>query len=323
MNKQGAELAAVTVFLLMTLAGALRGGAQNLRFTSLDVPKAISTHVRGVDSEGTVVGFYVDQSKKSHGFLRSPQGELTFPIDYVNKSVPVAGTVINKIDPQGETLIGWWSDSASVLHGLVMDRRRNTSVSFDFPATGVVATIPHGINKSGEITGAYTDSSEHSHGFVANVSCLSKPTCYQSIDFPKQQDTELGGVNDKGEIVGEYSEAEGRTVSFLLKGGKFSVLRISSPQVHARAINNLGQIVGSYISASQAAAKEPKSTPDKGSGSSHGFLLPPTGDLRNIDFPGVDTQETGIGAINDSGTIVGHYNSRDSVSHGFVAVPNN
>src|ERR1700752_4100984 len=87
MNKQGAGLAAATAFLLIPLAGALRGGSQNLRFTSLDVPKAISTHVRGVDSEGTVVGFYIDQSKKSHGFLRSPQGELTFPIDYVNKSV--------------------------------------------------------------------------------------------------------------------------------------------------------------------------------------------------------------------------------------------
>jgi hypothetical protein len=30
-------------------------------------------------------------------------------------------------------------------------------------------------------------------------------------------------VNDKSEIVGEYSEAEGQAISFLLKGSNFSI----------------------------------------------------------------------------------------------------
>jgi probable HAF family extracellular repeat protein len=38
-------------------------------FTSVDFPGATATNVRGINTDGTVVGFYVDAAGKTHGFL--------------------------------------------------------------------------------------------------------------------------------------------------------------------------------------------------------------------------------------------------------------
>src|ERR1035441_1287498 len=61
-----------------------------------------------------------------------------------------------------------------------------------------------------------------------------------------------------------------------------------SLSTQARAINNIGQIVGSYIAASET----------------HGFLLS-SGQYTTIDFPG--TNSTTISGINDAGDMVGSY----------------
>jgi hypothetical protein len=95
-----------------------------------------------------------------------------------------------------------------------------------------------------------------------------------------------------------------------LSGGTFTTLMSPSRAVvFVRGINNLRQIVG-YDSGSLAFS------------STHGFFLAsPTGQATPVNFPGPDAQGTGVGSINDSGTIAGQYNSPGGVTHGFIAVP--
>ena len=321
MTSRPSKFAAMTGALLLAL-GAKSANAQKYNFTTIDVPSAIATGARGISSNGTVVGFYVDPSFTPHGFLRSPNGSMTFPIDYVNASVTVVGTQLNKIDPQGETVVGWWFDGGFLIHGLLMNLGSSTAVSFDFPAPGVQATVTNGINRYGEISGNYVDSTGKSHGFTANVTCLAQASCYQSFDYPGGLQTEFGGINDGDEVVGDYLATDSKVVSFMFSGGNFTLLSAPShPVVSARNINNLQQIVGSYGNAVPVFQVSPSASGlFNAPGSLHGFVLNPTGRVTTVNFTGPDAQQTGIGAVNDSGTIVGHYISPGFVSHGFVAV---
>ena len=72
-----------------------------------------------------------------------------------------------------------------------------------------------------------------------------------------------------------------------------------SVSTQARAINNTGQIVGSYIATSQT----------------HGYLLS-SGQYTTIDFPAATS--TTISGINDAGDMVGFYSDTVGATHGFL-----
>ena len=43
-------------------------------FTTIDFPGATVTQARGINPGGDIVGWYIDSSGKTHGFLRSLTG---------------------------------------------------------------------------------------------------------------------------------------------------------------------------------------------------------------------------------------------------------
>lgn len=113
--------------------------------------------------------------------------------------------------------------------------------------------------------------------------------------------TRLIGLNDQGQSVGRYVDAEGGVHGYMLKGDPrdpASFIDIDYPQAQsteAFAINNLGQVVGIFMDSA---------------GLGHGFLL--DGDpqdpeaYRPIDIgnPPVNTYAS---AINDEGVIAGSF----------------
>ena len=312
MKRRFAVFAVMFGLLPLTIASALKAGATRFTFTTVDVPNALSTFLGGVANDGTVVGYYMDQST-THGFSRTTDGIFHFPLDCpVNVCPNTVSTFLHRIDSQAQTAAGYWFDNMSVQHGLVVELATNTYISIDFPSLGVQGTLLNGINKHGDISGGYVDSAGNEHGFTSNLSCVTLPSCYQTIDFPEAPQTELGNVNDNDDIVGIYLSDKGHIVSFLLSGATFTTL--SSPSravVFARGINNVQQIVG-YDSGSIAFH------------STHGFFLSSlTAQAMPVNFPGPDAAGTGVGSINDFGMIAGQYNSPGSVTHGFIAVPTN
>ena len=123
--------------------------------------------------------------------------------------------------------------------------------------------------------------------------------------------TEALGVNDKGEVVGYRVDSlplyQSTDDGWHLANGNLYVVDYPSPndpyvyKTWARAINNLGQIVGSYQDTSLV---------------THGFL-DASGVFSSLDFPGASY--TLANGINDSGTIVGYYID-PSGYHGFQRV---
>jgi uncharacterized membrane protein len=124
------------------------------------------------------------------------------------------------------------------------------------------------------------------HGFVESNGV------FNTIDVAGAFAINPYGVNDAGQIVGEYSNSHG----FLFIGGTFTTLDFpGSVSSAATGINDSGQIVGWY----------------NGPTGRHAYLL--SGSIvSTIDFPGAfGTAATGI---NNAGQIVGGYSDSTGFS---------
>lgn len=94
--------------------------------------------------------------------------------------------------------------------------------------------MAQGINHRGQIVGYYYDNAGNAHGF------LYSSGTYTTLDYPDGGFTTANGINDAGQIVGNYNGG-----IFIYSGGTYTAVDISSGYV-AHGINNKGQIVGYY-----------------------------------------------------------------------------
>jgi probable HAF family extracellular repeat protein len=133
------------------------------------------------------------------------------------------------------------------------------------------------------------------HMEVLEDRCL--PSNYQTLDVPGSLQTTATGINDSGQIVGNYTDTRNRDHSFLYSGGSYTTLDVpNSINTYAFGINDSGQIVGHYRDAVN----------DK----SRGFVLS-AGKYTTIYGPGGSTSAYCYAfGINDSGQIVGSCEDR-------------
>jgi probable HAF family extracellular repeat protein len=174
---------------------------------------------------------------------------------------------------------------------------------------------------------------------------------FTTIDVPGASSTVAQGINDRGQIVGGYSdEIFGPSHLFVTDGDQFVTIDIAgSSNTTAFGINNQGKIVGSYVTSEQHGflypATDPVFTPidvpfptgvfatrpndinnrgqivgeyldQPASNEQHGFVYN-KGHFRSIDVP--DAEVTSANGINDNGAIVGFYADRFTFEiHGFI-----
>lgn len=124
----------------------------------------------GMSEAGAVTGHYVDSNNVTHGFVRSPGGELvTFDAPGAGKvERSKQGTFPKSISEAG-AVTGHYVDSNNVNHGFL---RSSAGELITFDALGAgrgsseQGTFPDSINKAGAITGHYIDSKNVNHGFL-------------------------------------------------------------------------------------------------------------------------------------------------------------
>jgi probable HAF family extracellular repeat protein len=116
---------------------------------------------------------------------------------------------------------------------------------------------------------------------------------YTLLDVPGSRETIANGINNAGQVVGWYIDANSRAHGFLYRDGTYITLDPpGSVYSLAYGINDLGQIVGSYQRTSLA---DPQ-----------GFLLS-GGAYTTIVPPGATNTRSFAAAINNAGQIVGNY----------------
>lgn len=179
--------------------------------------------------------------------------------------------------------------------------------------TGAVGTN----NSSGSVVGTYQSSyaTGVTHGFQYSngvYTTIDNPGVNQQTTSPFG--TSLTGINDSGQIVGNYGNnyVNGvysvSTHAFTYSNGVFTT--IDDPQASqttAYSINNNGQIVGTINSYSNVTQLQLYS----------GFVYN-NGVFTQLDFPGAGGYGTFITGNNDLGQIVGYYYDSSNVTHSFM-----
>ena len=177
-------------------------------YTQLDFPGATLTEANGVNDLGQVVGLYEDAANNRHGYLYD-HGTFT--------SIDVPGATFTEamgINDRGQ-IVGDYRDSAGV-HGFL--DTNGTFTAIDVPgANGVTAAT--GINNLGQIVGHYNDGTFIEHGFVETNGKFA------TFDVPGGTEPTPHGINDFGQIVGDYFKTNpgglGSTIAGFLATPRF------------------------------------------------------------------------------------------------------
>jgi len=101
-----------------------------------------------------------------------------------------------------------------------------------------------GRNDEDEIVGFYLDPQGAPHGYL-----LTDEGRFITIEFPGATVTQPRGINDRGSIAGQYTNASG-THAFLLSSGVFSTIDVpGAAATFGRGINQRGDVTGNFTDA--------------------------------------------------------------------------
>ena len=209
-------------------------------FTPQNFPGATSTTVGGIAGLGATVGSWVDGSGNNNGFYQAG-GTFT--------TLDSPGTSFNQLlgINQGGTIAAGYSSTNST--GAIGQQAFTVSIPGGL-FTNINALLPSntnsqatGVNNSGTVVGFYQTGGN----FTAFTDVGGTIT---SLQAPGAVSTQALGVNDLGQIVGDYLTSGGSIFGFVDIGGIFETLDPpGATSSTADGINDLGQIVGFYTDA--------------------------------------------------------------------------
>jgi probable HAF family extracellular repeat protein len=219
------------------------------------------------------------------------------PFVFTSIDYPQAiGTNAYGVNASGQ-IVGVYASADYREHGFLLTG--TTFKRVDYPNAS--RANAYGINSLGQIVGIWSTVGQLIHGFLYNG------TSYKTVDVPRtlpflSSGTQAWGINAGGVIVGQYRTFLQPSIDrgFLLSGGTYTRIDAGKGATFPHAINDLGQIVGSYTVA----------------GVTVGFLRDATGKFTTITHPGATS--TSAYGINTLGDIVGSYTTSDGVEHGFL-----
>jgi probable HAF family extracellular repeat protein len=258
-----------------------------ITFTTIDVPGAAVTSVRGINTTGDMVGYYAETSNgPTHAFLLR-DGIFTF-LDYPGATY----TRAMGINDSGQ-IVGYAVKGDAAAIGFRYDGSTFTAIRV--PSRS--ATFTWGINNGADIVGG-AGTFGATRGFELHASR------FKDISPPGNYIYIYGtGINNFGKIVGWTSGVN--VNGFAYKRGSFQTISFpGSSMTEAWGINDSGVIVGWYQQGSFF----------------YGFTLI-NGKYTSFSYPGA--KGTFPAGINAAGQIVGSYTLDYNVEHGFVTSPVN
>jgi len=159
--------------------------------------------VRCANSTNTTAG-QLYQGSQWHGFVRTPDGALAqFDPDGATL------TTVTAINYSG-TATGSWQLADGHYEGFI--RAADGTLSTFVASQNAKLTFALGINKAGAIVGDYRDQHNFTHGFVR-----APNGGVTTLDAPEAFETDPYGINDKGQIVGEFDSLENGIMGFIWK----------------------------------------------------------------------------------------------------------
>jgi hypothetical protein len=160
----------------------------------------------GVNDQDIAVGFYTDANGNNHGYEYNIRSGRFSTVTYQDASLTAAA-----INDRGD-VAGFYTNPGSGNTDGFIKVRNQTFIDLAVP--GASSTMALGVNNSDEVVGTYTVGSGSSavmHGFT-----WTPQHGFSTIDDPHGiGTTTINGVNDFGQLVGFYVDANGNTDGFL------------------------------------------------------------------------------------------------------------
>jgi hypothetical protein len=267
--------ALTAAMMVALLAGSARAAAPAYTYAPIDVD-----FIGSINNKGEMAGYNFTETGEE-GFVIS-NGTVT----------PFPDTAVWGINDRGQVVA--LSPDGSVL----IDRGRSTPINI--PDTLFSITLD--VNNNGQVCG-FAFGELAAFGYVLDTrSGALTVVAHDDAVFG----TILLGINDGGEAVGYYVDADWNFIGFHYKDGVFTpVTGPSGEPAYPAAINKLGQIAGDYYDAENHI---------------HSFVLT-GGEFTPIEVPGAVPGSVGARGINDRGQVVGYYLDADFNELSFLATP--
>src|SRR5579872_6146731 len=232
------------------------GQFHNVNFPAGDNASPPVNQLLGVNDANVAVGFYTDAAGNSHGY-QYQIGSGKFSLVNVPGATSSTAAAING---RGD-VAGFYTNAAGTVQGFLRTVFGQVT-NLAFP--GASATSALGVTGSDEVVGFYTTGSGDaaaSHGFT-----WTRQGGFATVDDPNGVGTTtINGVNDAGDLVGFYVDANGNTDGFLgtpARTRTFTVRLAPMPQGTITVVRDEGGNVAAKVRASGL-------TP----GSAHGIAL--------------------------------------------------
>ena len=208
-------------------------------FAVVNYPGAASTQVTGINASGDVSGIYVDGAGVNHGFTRI--GGTFTTVDNPLSTVFNQALGINNSDETvgyyAPTITGSPGDVSYSQSGGVFTAIAGLPTNFNNQAVGINSLA------TPEIVGFY----QPDVNLTTSFGYLDKGGAITTIDPFGSTFTQALGVNDLGEIVGFYVDANGIQHGYIDNGGVYTSFDPpGSASTTINGINDKGDIVGFY-----------------------------------------------------------------------------
>jgi len=306
------------------ITAAASAASAQYTYTDITIPGSLQLSAVAINSKGTVLGAWYDQTFTEHGFYFKDGAVTSF--DYPN----AVETIPTGINAAGE-IVGGYLDQNYTEHGFILKvsatgTQTFTSVdyagspSFSFTGIDLKGTIYgdaagdanaqllvsyakksfttllatnnptlYGVSPSGNLSGAYFVYP--SGGFIPNLQAfVDVGGTATTIPLPNAVNSLAYSVNNAGAAVGYQANASNVSTGFIYAGGV--VTTVTAPgaaSTYLTGINDHGLAVGYALDSSY---NETSFTYAKGK-------------FNPISVPGGSA--TGAYAINDAGQIIGTY----------------
>ena len=275
----------------------------------IEFPGASETFADFINSQGGMVGSFVDADGIYYPYVRTPTGRfvsLDLPraaqLEYFFvHGINDAQTIVSRakaVEGVPVTYVGTFQDGLQ-----------------PFKVPGSVSTEGYNINQDGSIVGNYESTDGRIHGFIARpapdteapvdpqpVASTYGTYTFETIDVPGTEILVLTASSDFEDYAGNARSADGqKEVGFTIIDGVFTTYDFpGSKNTYFYALGNDGRAAGYY---------------EDSDGLHHGVILE-NGELREYNFP--DAVETEIYGISDAtGALTGNFTDASGVRRGF------
>jgi len=214
-------------------------------YQAIDVPRSAQTQLTGLNDAGVQVGFWSAQAT-------SPGGNFGFYLKsgrFVSVSFPARGSVRPPVNQllgvnNHDVAVGFYTDGKGSRHGYTYDIATKKFTPVAVPGGSVTAAA---INNAGQVAGFVTSPKGLTEGFVLLNGNLTR------LSVPGATMTQALGINDAGEVVGDYQlgNGSGASVHGFTWTQQEGFKTVDDPGAASattiNGVNDAGELVGFYV----------------------------------------------------------------------------